>query len=330
MLNVARAFILPLAILLFFTIVTQGRFINTDSLFSILRTAVVPMLVAMSMSFGMLMGMWNFATGAIVFACAIFSAKIAMALGIGIPGMCVISILIGVGLSTAMGLLYNWLRIPCLVLSLGCAMIIEALPNIFINDATGKIGLLDGYLGGMPWCFIIAIVMFAILYFLNDFTTFGADVRAIGANISIANSAGIKLDRVKFLSFVISGLFLGVAGIIYISINISAIGVTGFASASMLFDGMMGIFVAMVLVKYINYNFAVLIGVITIRLLGAGLVACGLSSETRGILTGTFLFLVMAYSANAGVWDKYKQKKAVAAEANAAYKIEDKSIAKGE
>ncbi len=86
----------------------------------------------------------------------------------------------------------------------------------------------------------------------------------------------------------------------------------------------------MVLVKYINYNFAVLIGVITIRLLGAGLVACGLSSETRGILTGTFLFLVMAYSANAGVWDKYKQKKAVAAEANAAYKIEDKSIAKGE
>jgi ribose transport system permease protein len=317
--NLAKAFVLPVAVWLVFSIITHGRFATLTSFLSVLRTAVVPMLLAMSLSFGMTMGMWNFSSGAVVYACAIFSARIAEIYGLGIPGVCILSLLIGLAASAVMGGLYRYTRIPCLVLSLGFAMIVEALPGIMIKSGTGKIGLFDGYLGGAPWCYIIAIIMFAIFCYINSCTTFGANIKAIGANIKIADSAGINIDRVKFASFLVSGLFLGVAGIIYISINVSVISVTGFTSAIMIFDGIMGIFVAQVLTKYINYNAAVIIGTITIRMLGAGLVACGFSSEIRGILTGVFLFLVVTYSANAGFIDRIKSKKAVAAKANAEF-----------
>ena len=144
-------------------------------------------------------------------------------------------------------------------------------------------------------------------------------MRAIGANIKIADSAGADIDKVKFLSFIISGVFLGVAGVVYMSTNVSVTAVTGFASAGMIFDGFMGVFVAMVLAKYINFSASVVIGTLTIRMLSAGLVACGFSSEIRGILTGVFLFVVISFSANSGIINQIRKKKQIAEEADAQF-----------
>ena len=316
-LNWLKAFILPVVVFAIFGILTGGRFTTWTSLLSVFRTAVVPMLLAMAMSFGMMMGMWNFAAGAVCIACAIFSASISQSLGIGVPGMFVLSILLGMVLCGAMGVLYNKIRVPCLVLSLGYAMVVEALPCIFVKNGTGTISLFDCYLGSEPWCYVILLVMFLLFTYVNSFTTFGANMLAIGSNIKIADSAGINIDRVKLTSFVLSGLFLGVAGVVYISTNASVIGVTGFASSVMIFDGIMGVFVGMVLTRYISFNIAILIGALTIRMLSAGLVACGFSSEIRGVLTGLFLFIVISYSTNAGLMDRIKAKKLVIEKAKA-------------
>ena len=317
--NWCKALVVPVVVWGIFAILTQGRFATANSIMSVFRTGVVPMLIGMTMAFGMLMNMWNFAAGAIIYACAIFGAYFADLTNTGIPGLCIFSILIGVILCGIMGILYRFLRVPCLVLSLGMVMVVEALPHVFVPEATGKIKLLDGYLGSAPWCYVIVAIMFAIFYFINSYTTLGANMRAIGANIKIADSAGVNIDRVKFISFIISGVFLGVAGIVHMSNNVTVIAVTGFASAGMIFDGFMGVFLAMVLSKYVNFSAAVVIGTLTIRMLASGLVACGFSSEIRGILTGLFLFVVITFSANSGIFEQMKTRKKIAEEADAEY-----------
>lgn len=318
-LNWCKALALPIVVWIIFSIITKGRFATLTSVLSVFRTGVVPVLIGMTLGFGMLMNMWNFAAGAIIYACAIFGVYFSQLTNTGIPGLCVFSILTGLILCGGMGILYRMLRVPCLVLSLGMVMVIEALPNIFVPNATGRISLMDGYLGSAPWCYVIVIVMYLIFYFINSSTTLGANMRAIGANIKIADSAGVNIDRVKFISFLLSGFFLGVAGVVYMSTNVSVTAVTGIASVGMIFDGFMGVFVAMVLTKCVNFSAAVVIGTMTIRLLSSGLVACGFSSEIRGILTGVFLFVVIAFSANAGVLDQMKEKKRIAKEADAQY-----------
>ncbi|MCD7955355.1 MAG: hypothetical protein LUG93_06320 [Lachnospiraceae bacterium] len=315
-LNWIKALILPVGVWAVFSVITGGRFAKTTAILSAFRTAVVPIILGMTLAFGMVMNMWNFAAGAILYACAIFGAYFAQITNTGIPGLCVFSILTGVVLCAVMGILYRLLRVPCLVLSLGMVMVIEALPNIYVPGANGKIGLLDGYLGSSPYCYIILAIMFAIFYFINSCTTLGADMRAIGANIKIAESAGINIDRTKFISFLLSGVFLGVAGIVYMSANVSVTAVTGIASVSIIFDGIMGVFLAMVLMRWINFSASVLIGTFTIRLLSSGLVACGFSSEIRGILTGVFLFAVITFSANASVPEQIREKKRIAGEAD--------------
>jgi ribose transport system permease protein len=319
LLNWCKACVLPLAVFAIFALITGGRFSRLTSILSVLRTAVVPLLISMALSFGMIMNMWNFAVGAITYACAIFGAVLSAEFGLGIPGLCLFSVIIGVLLCTLMGLMYRRFRIPCLVLSLGVAMMTEALPGILIKDGTGKIDLLDGYLGSAPWCYAIALVMFAVFAYINGCTTLGANMRAIGTDIKIADSAGIKIDRIKFISFILTGVFLGVAGIVFMSVNVSVIGVVGFASAGMLFDGIMSVFVAMVLIRYVDFSVAILIGTITIRMLSAGLVAFGFSSEARGILTGVFLFLVVSYSTNSAVLERNRARKRIAKRANAEF-----------
>ena len=75
--NWCKAFVLPLAVWAIFSIITAGRFATLTSILSVLRTAVVPLILAMTLSFGMTMNMWNFSAGAVVYACAIFGAMFA-------------------------------------------------------------------------------------------------------------------------------------------------------------------------------------------------------------------------------------------------------------
>ena len=90
----------------------------------------------------------------------------------------------------------------------------------------------------------------------------------------------------------------------------------------MIFDSMMGIFIAAVLAKYVNYCVAVVLGIFTIRMLGTAMVAMGMSSQMRGVMTGVFLLIVLVYSANAGLLDGLKKQKAIAQSVNCELKKE--------
>ena len=317
--KIGKAMIMPVVVYLFFSVVTNGRFGTMQTIISIIRTGTVPLLLAMGMSFNMSMGMWDFSAGAIVYASAIFSSTISNQFGWGVLGMCILSVVIAIAMSAFTGFLYNRLMVPSLVLSLGLAMAYEALPFLLTKNATGRIGLTEGFLASMPYCLIVVAVMFVIYSYLTNLTVFGHNVKAIGSNIEIANNAGISLTKTKFLGFLAGGLFLGVAGFEYMSLNTSVSASGGFGSISIIFDAMMGIFLAALIGRYVNYSVAVIIGVFTIRMLGTGLIASGLSSQIRSTLTGFFLLVVIAYSSNQGRLKAHKRKLQIRDSANADY-----------
>lgn len=317
--NILVTVSLPVGLWMILFLVTKGRFGTLETIVAVLRTSAVPLLIGMAMSFNMMMNMWDFSTGAVIYAAAIFAANISNELSMGIPGLCLFCIVIAVALSAFSGFIYNRMRIPCLVLSIGLAMVYEALPSMFIKNSTGKIGILSGYLAQQPWSLLIVAGAFVLFYVLYNYTVIGKDIQAIGANIVVANNAGVNLDRVKFFSFVIGGFFLGLAAIEHISLNISVSAASGFSSSNIIFDSMMGVFIGVVLSKYCNYCVSVVVGVITIRMLGTGLVACGLSTQARSITTGIFLLVLLVYSANKGALAALRERKRIAQEANAAY-----------
>ena len=84
--NAVKALIMPVAVYLIFTAVTVGRFGSWAVIVTVLRTTVVPMLIAMAMSMPMIMGMWDFSAGAVVYAAAILGANVAAVTKTGVLG----------------------------------------------------------------------------------------------------------------------------------------------------------------------------------------------------------------------------------------------------
>ena len=64
---------------------------------------------------------------------------------------------------------------------------------------------------------VIMIICFAIGSFILNKTYFGRYFYAVGGNVEAAKLSGIRVSRIKYLVFAISGFFAGLAGIVMLS-----------------------------------------------------------------------------------------------------------------
>lgn len=70
---------------------------------------------------------------------------------------------------------------------------------------------------GMPIIAVIMLILLLVLTYVAERTGFGRFVYAIGGNKEAARRAGIRVDRIRVLVFMISGLMAGAGGIILAS-----------------------------------------------------------------------------------------------------------------
>lgn len=309
---------LPVLFYLFFLVATGGRFSSSAIVLAILRTSVYPCILCMAMSMNMTMGMWDFSIGAVVTVSAILGGNLALNLGWGVPGIALFCVIIAICVSTISGLAYNFFKVPSLVLSIGLAMVYEGLPRLFVSGGLST-KRAQGILSTNPYCFIVLAVAFVIYFIIQSFTVHGKNMAVIGANQEVAYRSGVSLTKTKLLSYVLTGLFAGIAAVIYVGNHTSIAVPSNLSSVSAIFDAMMGFFVASFLARYCGLPVGIIVGVVTMRILNTGLVSCGLSSSVNQILTGVFLLALLVFSANQNLVAEIKTKRSVAKAANEKY-----------
>jgi len=70
---------------------------------------------------------------------------------------------------------------------------------------------------GLPAIFYWSILFWIIGVFITLATPFGRAIYAIGGNLAGARLAGINISKVRILVFILSALFAGFAGILYVA-----------------------------------------------------------------------------------------------------------------
>lgn len=70
---------------------------------------------------------------------------------------------------------------------------------------------------GIPNPIIMLVVLLIVTGYLLKHTAFGRSVYAIGGNEEAANASGIDVNKTKMIAFIINGVFVGVAGVIFMS-----------------------------------------------------------------------------------------------------------------
>lgn len=318
-----QTMILPVLVYVVFYFLSNGRFGRPDTMLINVYQAVFSIFLALGLMPNMTMGMWDFSGGAVVYCAAIIGGGIANILGLGGFGMILFCILTGAVIEAVTGFLYNRLGIPSLVLSIGLCMIYEAVAQASFG---GQIHVTQEitYVAKAPYCFIVLLAGFVIMYFLINKTTFGRNLAYIGSNQAVARSTGINIKKMKFFSFVLGGTYIGLAGAFMLANRSTVTAPSNMASLSVIFDAIMGVNIGMFLSRYCNMVIGVTIGAFTMRMLSIALVAVGLSSNMRNVITGIFLLIILCISANRGLISDLRIRKIHIDQANREYALAQK------
>ena len=198
----------------------SDQFVTARNFETVLRQTAVLSIAAMGGTFVILMGSIDLSVGSVVGLSSVVVAFFMQSMGIAaLPTGLVVGALIG----AMVGFIYAKLKVPSFIVTLGVLVaghgamlhITEGRP-IMVRDAFLRwIG--SGDVAGIPTIVIVAIGAFAIAYFIQHHTVLGRSIVAIGGGEVVAQRSGIRVDRVKILTFMLAGIFSGLAGIVLVS-----------------------------------------------------------------------------------------------------------------
>ena len=155
-----------------------------------------------------------------IMALASTAMGLAMTAGWGVPGLVAVGVMTGLLCGVVNGALVAGMGLPSIVVTIGTMSLFRGISYIFLGDQAFTGYPKDfayfgqGYVG---WVFSFELVLFAVLavlfWALLQRTNFGRSVYAIGNNPTAALFSGIRVDRVRFILFLLTGLMSGIAAV---------------------------------------------------------------------------------------------------------------------
>ncbi len=180
-------------------------------------------LIALAMALLIIAGEIDLSVAAII---ALASTMMGMAVqaGAGTPLLLLIGIGTGLACGAFNGLLVTRLGLPSIVVTIGAMSLFRGIAFIILGDQAYK-GYPAGFAyfgqGYVWWVVSFELVLFlaaAIAYwFLLHRTTFGRRIFAIGNNPIAAQFSGVRVGRIKFILFCLTGLMAGIASVLITS-----------------------------------------------------------------------------------------------------------------
>jgi len=208
--------------LLLFLAITRPAFFSADNLRDILVNNSYVMIAGVGATIVILAAGIDISIGSMLAACAVTAGDLAHR---GTPLWLVIlaTLAMGAFLGLVNGGFVAWLNVPPIIVTLGTLSIyrgaviwytqgvwIQGLPASFLFLGQGTVW-------GVPvpvW--VAAGTVLAGVLFLQK-TRCGRHIYAIGGNPLAAELAGIRVNRIRLLTYVISGMSVGLSALVYAS-----------------------------------------------------------------------------------------------------------------
>ncbi len=301
--NLVMTLVLPVLVYLFFFILCNatgrtGFGVGAD-LTTIIYNAVFAGLVAQAMAINLTTGRFDYAIGAELVLACILGGNLANKAGLGPAGLLLFIVGIAVVVGAVSGLVYVTLRLPPMVVSLGLAMIYEALGFIY-NKAKGVklIGSPMLIFSRTANSLILTLVVLVVLVIVYDYTKIGYNRRALQGGQKIAVDVGINEKRNAVSCYVIAGAMMGLAGCVYLSRNGVVAPETGLSSSSYFMSAFLPMFIGGIFGKYSSYPIAIFMGAVVQATITAGLQKLGASSSIQTVINGLIVCAFLIYSSN--------------------------------
>jgi len=274
---------------------TQPNFLNYNNLMLLLINVAMLFVVAIGLTFVLLVGGFDLSIGALLGLSGFVLAFFFNDLGLPIMGAMAATIVVGALLGgLANGYLIGRLKLNFMVVTLGTMTLFAGLIKLVSKGTTVEIPspfLVDvfsfGRVLGIPVPVWGSAVVFVVAAYVLRFTLFGRDVYAVGGNPSAARLSGISVPWTIVAVYAIAGAAAAFGGIVAASRTGSAGPTVG--------DTVMLQAAAAVLIGGTSLRggsgtvLGTAIGVVFFGVLSNGLQLAGLGTEWQQIISGLII-----------------------------------------
>jgi ribose transport system permease protein len=208
-----------------FGLLSPRAFPTLNNFTNVLNQTSLAMIIAGGLTLAVIVGELDLSIGfaaslhGVLVTGLIVSNKLPIAVAI------LIVVALGAAIGLVNGLIVTKIKVNSVIATLGVGTILTGLsfaysagvpitagvPEAFLQVSLGR------WLLGIPNNIIIMVVVLFGLWVMVERTALGQEIQAVGGNPAAARLAGIDVDKIKILGFVVSGMCAALTGILLAS-----------------------------------------------------------------------------------------------------------------
>lgn len=293
------AIYLVLVILLVIFSLSSDKFMTSSNLFTIARQTAMVGIASAGFIFVMIIGGIDLSAGSMVTLVNILVAWLMVNAGMNPLLAC----LIGIAVCVLTGFFNGWvvanIGIPPLIATLATQIALAGAAYLMCNGLPifgfdkGFAMLGQGYLWIIPVPVIVMAVCLLASSFILNKTFFGRHFYALGSNAEAAELSGIRVKRLTYLAYSMSGFFAGLSGVVLLSRTNS--GQPG-AGLGFEFDVITALVLGGVSVSGgAGAISSAVAGILIIGVLSNGFVIVGINTYVQQIIKGAILLVAVGF-----------------------------------
>lgn len=217
--NQEGAIVIALVALVLIVGLSNPRFLATRNVLDVLQGNAYIAVAAIGMSMVIITGNIDISVGSLIGLLAIVSGRLVVD-GAPVIVAWTVPLILGAGVGAFIGFLVAYMRVPSIVVTLGMLSILKGILILWTNGQRVSGMPDDFYLAQMrplgipmPIYFMIILTILATLWM--RYSTTGRSFYAVGGNAEAARLSGISQKRVIMQVFIINGVFVGIASVLY-------------------------------------------------------------------------------------------------------------------
>ncbi len=267
---------------------------------NLIRDLGVTAIIAFALSLNLGSGRFDLSLGAQRLLATIIGGNIALSLGFNGVGLLLMAILFGLLAGFVVGMIFIIFRVPPVILGLGMAMIYESLS--FAGSSGRGIQLF-----GVPnidmlvdpnFTLIVLGIGTLFVFILFTYTKFRYEMQAMKGSQKIAKISGINVFRHVVICYTFAGGLVAISGVFNAAFSGALAPVLGMTSNSAVITMTFPMFMGNYLARRSNIAVGIIVGSLTVKLLGIGMIALKISTALNTTINMVLFILFLSFLAN--------------------------------
>ena len=286
-------------ILVLFAALKPGVFLSLTNFRNVLEQVAILAIVSCTMTVVMVVGDFDLSVGSLASLAGVTSAIVLVGNG-STPLAVLAAVVVGLAAGAVNGFLVAYLGLHAFIATLATMAGLRGLA-LYVTDGSTVFGLPapfltigQGAIGPVPIPVVIVFGVALVCWLALTQTTFGRRWYGIGGNPEAMFLAGIDVRRLRFSTFVVSGVGASLAGVVLTSRLASAHPLAG---DPLMLTSIAAVFIGMTMFKNGRPNLpGTLVGSLILGVLNNGLNILQVNTYLQQVLTGGIIILAVLAS----------------------------------